>query len=189
MSRRIKMAIKGIVILSIISFILLLKFYPPSLDNFLFGEREFSISLNDIQFWVKKMPNRNYYRVDGRYLKSPIEDSGGIFFRDEEKIGGLTVLFNPEDNKIYGGGWAEGKERKWELFYLGEGKIADNVFKPIFPEGTKFTFILPGRISISSAPAYYITIHLPNTLRKLEKEELGKGILAEISEEETRVKK
>jgi hypothetical protein len=105
MPGRVKMVITAIVILillSIISFLLLVRFYPP-LNLYLFGGK-FQISFDNIQFWVKKVPGRNYYKVDARYLKSPIEESGGIFFRDEEKIGGLTVLFNPEDNRIYGGG-------------------------------------------------------------------------------------
>ncbi len=74
------------------------------------------------------------------------------------------------------------------MYCLGEGKIEGEVFKPIFPKGTKFTFRLMGRIEITDAPGYYITIHFPGTLKKLEKEELEKGILAEIVEEETRVR-
>lgn len=96
-------------------------------------------------------------------------------------IGGLAVLFNPEDNRIYGGGWGE-------LYCLGEGKIEGEVFKPIFPKGTKFTFRLMGRIEITDAPGYYITINLPSTLKEIKKEELTKPSLAEILEEETRVK-
>jgi len=182
---RMGIAVIGIFILvSIIVFILLVRFYPP-LDRFLFQPREFEISPNDIQFWVKRVPSRNYYRVDAKYLKSPEELSGGVYFtlEDKEWEGGWSIVFNPEDNKIYGGGW-------WErsIYCLGGGKIEGEIFKPIFPEGTKFTFCLPDRIGISSAPAYYITIHLPSTLKKLTKDELERPSLAEIVEEETKIR-
>lgn len=218
MSRRAKMIILiiGIFILvSIISFILLIRFYLP-LDSFLFSPREFLILPDDIQFWVEKVPGRNYYKVDARYKKSPIEESGGIHFDDKMGRGGWGIIFNPEDGRMYGQGvvhvdyddkgnlinveisMAHSREElrkitslptEWRFYCLGEGKIEAEAFKPIFPEGTKFTFCLPDRIGISSAPAYHITIHFPDTLKKLEKEELEKGVLAEIVEDVTRPRK
>ena len=120
--------IATLILVGIVSFILLAKFYPP-LKLYLFGG-ETQISSNDIQFWVKKVQNRNYYKVYARYLKCPLKLSDhAILFRDEEKIGGLTVLFNPEDNKIYGGGWAKGTKREWEFYHLGEGEIKNGIFK------------------------------------------------------------
>ena len=74
------MVIAVIVILisvSLISFILLVRFYLP-LDEFLFSPREFLVRLDEIQFWVEKVSGRSYYWVDARYLKSPIGDSGEI---------------------------------------------------------------------------------------------------------------
>jgi hypothetical protein len=205
--------IATLILLSIITFILLARFYPP-LNRSLFGG-EFEIPFDDIQFWVKKVPGRSYYRVDARYLKSPIEGSGGIYFTDKMNRGGLGIVFNPENGGIYGTGvvhidyddkgnsvdvylsasCSREEDKKilslpaeWRFYYLGEGNIEDQVFKPIFPEETKFTFLTGGSIVITDAPAYYITIHLPSNLKKLEKEELEKPSLVEIIKEETRVK-
>ena len=57
------------------------------------------------------------------------------------------------------------------------------MFKPVFPEGTKFTFLLHGVLEITDAPGYYITIYFPGTLKKLTKEKLEKGVLAKIVED------
>lgn len=204
MPRRTKMvilAIVAVVLLSIVSFILLVRFYPP-LRLSLFGG-EIPISLEDIQFWVKKVPQRNYYRVYARYLKDSkrTEDPDfghAIFFEADIKNGthGSIIVFNPEDNKIYGGGWSglqgghliQKDPKKWKrVFYcLSEGKVEGDIFRPVFLQGTKFTFMLGGSLDISSAPAYYITIYLPYTLKKLTEEELEKGILAEIVEDVTK---
>lgn len=198
MSGRTKMiiiVIAVVVLLSIIiSFLLLARFYPP-LNRKLFGG-EFPISFDEIQLWVKKVPERSYYRVCAKYLRDLDPENlmwwGGhtVFFADMRgTLGFDDIFFNPEDNKIYGGGWAEGKEREWELYHLGEGKIEGKVFKPLFPEGTKFTFHPLGALEITSAPRYYIKIYFPGTLKKLEKEELKRGILAEIVENEGSTKK
>lgn len=180
------------ILLSLISFILLVRFYPP-LDHFLFDPREFLISPNEIQFWIEKVPGRSYYKVLAKYKKSPeaVTTWGhSIFFADgRDTLGFNSIFLNPDDNKIYGGGSEIEKGWEWTFYCLGEGKIEGDVFKSVFPEGTKFTFRLPGRILISSAPAHCIKIYFPGTLKKLEKEELEKGILAEIVEDVTRPKK
>lgn len=170
---------------SIVSFLLLAKFYPP-LNRKLFGG-EFEIPFDDIQFWVKKVPQRSYYRVYTKYLKSPetvVTWLGHpIFFADTRgTLGSDDIFFNPEDNNIYGGGSEREKGWEWDFFRLGEGRFEAKIFKPIFPEGTKFTFLIGGSLEITDAPAYYITIYLPTKLKKIEKEEL-KGALAEIIED------
>ena len=190
MSGRVRMVIviiMSFILLSIISFILLAKFYPP-LSRKLFGG-EFEIPFDEIQFWVKKVPQRDYYRVYAKYLRDPekigdTEFGHGIYFEGKGEIGGWNVVFNAEDKIIYGGGWWER-----EVHCLGEGRIDGGLFKPIFPQGTKFTFIQGGSLEITSAPRYYIKIYFPGTLKKLEKAELEKPSLREIIEEETKVKK
>jgi hypothetical protein len=194
MSGRVRVIIIVIVIfilLSITSFLLLAKFCPP-LNRKLFGG-EFEISLDDIQFWVKKVPQRNYYRVYARYQKSPktvMWWGHSVFFADSKRILGFdAIFFNPEDNKIYGGGSEKEKGWEWTFYYLGEGKIPEEVFKPLFLEGTKFTFNQLGSLEFASPPGDHIKIYFPGTLKKLEKEDLEKGILAEIVEDVTRAKK
>lgn len=107
------------------------------------------------------------------------------FFADTRgPLGFDKIFFSPKDNKIYG--WGSEIERGWEwAFYsLGEGKIEGGVFKPVFPQGAKFTFRLTGWIEITDAPSYYITINFPGILKKLDKEESRKPPLSEIVEEE-----
>jgi hypothetical protein len=189
MSGRVRMVIviiMSFILLSIISFILLAKFYPP-LNRKLFGG-EFEIPFDEIKFWVKKVPQRDYYRVYARYLKDPEtelpEFGHGIYFAGGGKIGGWNIIFSNDDNKIYGGGWWER-----EVYYFGKGKITGELFKPEFPKGTKFTFIQGGSLEITSAPRYYIKIYFPGTLKKLENTELEIPSLREIIEEETKIKK
>jgi hypothetical protein len=179
-----------IILLGIVVFILLSEYYPP-LKLYLSGG-EIPVSSNEIQFWIKKVPQKNYYKLCARYLKDPdkTEDpefGHAIFF--EMGIGpsirGYGLIFNPEDNKIYGGDWWEKK-----VYPLIDGKIDGNSFIPIFLEGTKFTFRLPEHdfLTWSDAPAYYITIYLPHRSNKLTDEELKKPSIAEIIEGETRIK-
>lgn len=184
------------ILLSSVSFLLLARFYSP-LRRSLFGG-EFSISFDEIQFWAKKVPQRNYYKVYARYLKRfKTEDSEfghEIYFDDEAQGGGWIIMFNPEDDKIYGSGWIEVREnnnREWKqaFYYLGEGKIEGKVFKPIFLEGAKFIFFQGGSLEITSAPREFLKIYFVGTLKKLEKEELEKNSIREIVEDVTRVKR
>ena len=104
----VMITIMSFILLSVISFILLARFYPP-LNLKLFGG-EIYISYNDIQFWVKKAPQRSYYRVYARYVKSPktaewSDSSHPVFYADTKMVLGFNdIFFNPEDIKIYGGG-------------------------------------------------------------------------------------
>jgi hypothetical protein len=180
------------ILLSIISFILLAKFYPP-LNRKLFGG-EFPISFNEIQFWVKKVPDGDYYRIYARYLKSPatVTTWGGhsIFFADSRATLGFNDIFlNTNDNKIYGGGSEIERGWEWAFYCLGEGKIEDELFKPAFPKGTKFTFLQHGSLEITDAPGDYITIYLSANLNKLERKELEKPSLAEIVAGKTKIRK
>lgn len=196
MSRSVKMiivVIVAIVLLGLTSFILLAKFYPP-LNLKLFGG-EFPISLDDIQFWVKKVPRRNYYRVLAKYKKNLetteewLDFSHSIFFADNSGTHGFdAIFFNPEDNKIYGGGDAGDREWEWVLYYLGAGKLQGEIFEPIFPEGTNFTFHQLGSLEITSAPRNHIKIYFHGNLNKLTKEELKERILAQILKESDRKK-
>ena len=175
------MKVVGIVfLLAVASFILLAKYYPP-LRLYLFGG-EIPVSINDIKFWTEKVAGKNYYRIYAKYLKCSIELPGyghGIYFNDRIKKGGWGIFFDPEDAKIYGAGFWGGN---WELYCLGEGRLQDNIFEPNFPEGTKFTFLQKGLLDIENPTAYSIMIYLPETLKKLEKAELDKDVLAEIIE-------
>lgn len=179
------------VLLSIITFILFAKYYPP-LNRKLFGG-EYSIPFDDIQFWIKKVPNRNYYRVYAKYKKNPetvMWWGHSVFFADNRgTLGFDAIFFNPEDNKLYGGGSEIEKGWEWLFYYLGEGRTKEGLFEPIFPKGTKFTFRQSAYLEITSAPRDYIKIYFLGMLKKLEKEGLKKGILAEIVEDVTRVKK
>ena len=172
-----------VIALVILSVILVMNYYPP-LKLKLFGG-EIPISVNDIQFWVEQASDKNFYHIEAKYLKSPIDSSGGIYYilLGNAKAGGWRIVFNPEDNKIYGGGW-------WEkiVFCLGEGKIEKGIFKPTFLPGAYFTFIQGGSLELTSAPGYFINIYFPNKLKRLTEEELKKPSLAEILKEETRVK-
>jgi len=125
MTGRVKMIITATILLSIVSSLLLIRFYPP-LNRKLFGG-EIPISIDEIQFWVKKVPNRSYHRIYARYLKNPIElpDFGhGIFFADadKEKIGGLKLFFSSENNKIYGGGGQKVENGNGNYTFLGKEK-------------------------------------------------------------------
>lgn len=176
------------VVLSAATFVLLAKFYTP-LNRYLFGG-EVEISSDEIQFWVKKMPNRNYYRVYAKYLKN-IETvmwwGHSLFFADSRgTLGFDDIFFNPEDNKIYGGGSEKKRGWEWAFFCLGEGKNEGERFTPFFPRDIRFNFIQGGSLEITSAPRNYIKIYFPSTLKKLEKEELEKSILAEIVKDVTR---
>lgn len=199
MSGRIKMMIivmATLILLSSVFFILLVKFYPP-LRISLFGG-EIPISYDDIQFWIKKVPGGRYCRVYTKYLMSPktaagewLDFSHPVFYADSKIVLGFNaIFFNPEDNKIYGGGSEENiKEWKWAFYCLGEKKVEKGMFKPIFPEGTKFTFHQLGFLEITSAPRNHIKIYFQGILKKLEKEELEKGILAEIAKNEDPARK
>ena len=126
--RMIMIVAAVILLLAAISFALLAKFYPP-LNLKLFGG-EFSISPDEIQFWVKKVPQRNYYMVYAKYLKSPetaqwLDVSHPVFYIDNSGVLGYNdIFFNPEDNKIYGGGSEKDREEwKWAFYCFGEGAL------------------------------------------------------------------
>lgn len=188
--RKVKMTILLLILLSTVVTFLLVRFYPV-LRHSLFGG-EILVSPDEIQFWVKKMPNRNYYRVYAKYLKN-LETvmwwGHSLFFADSRgTLGFNDIFFNPEDNKIYGGGSEKERGWEWAFFCLGEGKNEEERFTPFFPRDTRFNFIQGGSLEITSAPRNYIKIYFPNTLKKLEKEELKKGTLAEIVEDTTKRK-
>jgi hypothetical protein len=174
-----------LILLSVISFLLLLKF-SPSLRLSLFGG-EISVPPEDIQFRVEKVPQRNYYLVHGQYIKCStglLYMNGHLnFFKSESGASGLDILYSPISNRIYGGRLTEEKEKKWELYYLGQGKVEGKVLKPVFPKGTKFTFRMVGSLEITDAPGYYITIYIPGILEKIGNEELKENVIAEIVED------
>lgn len=186
------------------------------------------IPFKEIKFWIEKSPKRDYYYINARYLKSPKSESSfghGIIFRGEGAVRGFGLIFNPEDNKIYGkelsgGGWYDSvnnvfltvppedwkedgtviyKEPEWIFYHLGEARFEKDIFQPIFPRHTRFTFIsreiadsfikfiIPVS-TMSDLTVHSIVVHFPPyALNELTKKELEKTpSLAEIFKEETK---
>jgi len=190
--KSIAIIIVAVILLSTLSFKLILKF-KPSLRYSLFGG-EVTISPEDIQFWVEKREQESYYRVCARYLKNLETEMQGfghwlhLSISGHKGIGGGSpdIIFNPKDSKIYGVA-REGMEkdnREWKrgVYCLREGHIYRKLLKPVFFEGTKFSFRMGGKLEITDAPAFYITIHLPDTAKKLENKEPEEEILHELVE-------
>ncbi len=197
LGRKINHFLGVLLLASIISFPFLIFTWNPLRKLLQVGH--FCIPFKEIQFWIEKAPQRDYYYLYARYIKSPKTESSfghGILFETKYAFGS-KLIFNPEDNKIYGKALRQGK---WEFDRLGEVKFEKSIFKPIFPKGTKFTFICPEIVdsfvkflipvsTMSDLTVHSIMIHFPtSTLKKLTKEELEKSSLAEIFKEETKPK-
>lgn len=121
---------------------------------------EYPISFEQIQFWVKKNKNDDFYSF---YMKKKNTKGFPRFFvEDPEKIIGHMAFYNPKDNVIYVEHCTRNnqKELKWEFYRIGEGRFEGGIFKPIFPEGTNFAYV-----ASYSGGGNYVIVYLPNILK------------------------
>ena len=132
LGRKIDRFMGVLLLLSIISFPFLITTWNPLRRLLKVGE--FYIPSRDIQFWIEKAPQGNYYYLRARYIKNAEDFGYGICFDAEDVVVGCTIIFNPKDNRIYGGALATSKgwkNRNWVFYCLGEGKIEKGVISTI----------------------------------------------------------